>query len=283
MVDKLLNKTLIGAGCIVTGALGFLGGVLYDDETQEEFIQETVENLYEEFYSSSPNLSKDELKFLDDVLSKKDSDLGDNKKNLCKLIVSTDKLKRSSRGTCVFLTNGWVLSSYHQVEYDHEDVLERGRILEIKTSEFTISSINSKVDVVATSPRYDLALLRVETQLVNSIPATLCLDKEESKEDLYYIKTRDNSSKFDDGNKFLKGIIPEANPSGITFSSNGVHKYNYMGFEGDKHLASGDSGTPIYSSGNDCVTGVYVSRVGGKKFYSPKVAWFLNTFREKLE
>jgi len=250
--------------------------------------------------SEKLNFSNTDIESLEDVLARSFSNNNTRKKNICKLSVVREDTHQNSVAACTFLTNGWILASYHQINFKDQDVFEQNRYFRLVTSQgYKISAQEAKKDlqVVAISPLYDLALLHLKRSFPYLSPTCIDRDGSKSSKDFSYVRFRYESS---GGNFFLSLISPQKNTtqiriteekipevkhsSQITLSDNGLLNYKNSIFHAD--LTYGDSGSPIYNQ-HGCVAGVFIMVVTEKdktpvKFYTPFVRRFIQQFAGTL-
>lgn len=249
--------------------------------------QQTGLSLYPEFMFNQNTTSSWDRFVLEALLKERKPNTAIPVENTCLFEITDltangeqDYLSESRIGSCVFLTNGWILATYHQVEQSTTDALYtvRSRTITITTShEEKIKSKASRINikVAAISPREDLALLITDTPIpylqslcVQDIPVTLTSAR--------YVTLYEEN---EDRKPHAREIRNAKREDEITFHTTGELTYYAVKFTPKKPLIPGESGSPVYDS-QGCLIGIINKRNEDRNegFYSPRVRTFIERY-----
>ena len=249
--------------------------------------RETGLNLFPEFISNRNTATLNNRLTLETVIQKEILPTETPLDNTC-ILKSTvlnmnpteDYRKQSYAGSCVFLTNGWILATYHQFSHDIEDSMYTTRSKEITIITSRGDSINSTVDkptirVAAISPREDLALLTTHINFpyitdlcIKDSPATL-------SDGNYVTMYTENGIEKPKSKEIKEGKVGDK----VRLHANGNLSYKVATFTSEKPVIPGESGSPVYDS-QGCLVGIINQRNQdtGEGYYSPRVKTFLERY-----
>jgi len=193
--------------------------------------------------------------------------------NLCNIETHSLEGNYSTRGNCVFLSPTLVLTNYHVIQHDNKEEFYDTIKLVLSQGDF----YSGKLDLVATSPRYDLALGCVKNPNLNAVRMQIA-DPTDARPYRYLslLLGNDGAIGSEEGVLRLEYINTRS-----YISHSGVFVFPSLEMSGQ--VEDGYSGSPVFQEGK--LVGLIAHKINTNDYIgvSPNVRWFIEETLKRVE